>query len=263
MTFEFPKGQALAPRRDSVLAALMTRRAPRRRGDAVVFPTDVMLPSGVNVVAYIEGGRAGDRVTATDGGDALHEVIATGRELTDHAMRAAGRAAKRYGLTLEGTVLRSLPEAIEDARAAAILLANGARAVAEAALAASRKRERAMFRDRVRADLLRIFDDSKLQQRAPMAGASEDQHRFDWLVGMPGGRHLVLDVPVPDHSSIAAVIVRHLDLKELHRSDVVQAITYDDRDEWATQQIAQLRLAQADLIPAQFLIERLQGFNAR
>lgn len=263
MTLGFLTGGTMETFRDDVLEALNPRRPLRRRGGAVVFPTDVMLPSGVNVVAYVEGGQAGDRVTATDGGDALHEVIATGRVLTDHAMRAAARVARRHGLTLEGTVLRSHPEAVEDARAAAIWLANGARAVAEAALAASRKRERALFRDRVRADLLRIFDDSKLHQRAILAGASEDKHRFDWLVGMPGGGHLVLDVPVPDHSSIAAVIVRHLDLKELHRPDVRQAITYDDSDEWPTQQIAQLRLARVDLIPAQFLVEKLRALNVR
>jgi hypothetical protein len=103
-------------------------------------PTDVLLPSGALVLAYIDGGVAGDRVSAHDGGAALAEVRQAGFAMTQQVMRAARSAAGRAGLSVEGSILRSPPEALADARVAVIILANGARAVAEAALTAARKK---------------------------------------------------------------------------------------------------------------------------
>lgn len=224
--------------------------------------TDVLLPSGALVVAHVEGGVAGDRVSAHDGGAALAEVRQAGFVLTQHVLRAARSAAGRAGLSVEGSVLRSPPEALSDARVAVVVLANGARTVAEAALAAARKKDRLRLRDRVAQQLREIFGDVAIRQEAPLVGSSRAAHRVDWLVRLSDTRQLAIDVPVPDSSSIAATVLRQIDLRRGSIAGLRQAIAFDEDDEWTAAELSQLAMAEVPLVSARHMADQLRTMMA-
>jgi hypothetical protein len=225
-------------------------------------PTDVLLPSGALVLAYIDGGVAGDRVSAHDGGAALAEVRQAGFAMTQQVMRAARSAAGRAGLSVEGSILRSPPEALADARVAVIILANGARAVAEAALTAARKKDRIRLRDRVAQQLREIFGDVAIRHEVPLLGGSRTSHRVDWLVRLSDSRQLAIDVPVPDSSSIASTVLRQIDLRRGSISGLHQAIAFDEDDEWTATELSQLAMADVPLVSSRRMAEQLRTMIA-
>lgn len=235
---------------DPVVAALRARPTARRAEGGVLVPTDVLLPNGATVLAIVQGGDAGDRITAHDGGAALHQVTDAGLPVGKAILAAARIAARQHGVTLEDGCVRTAPEDVADAWAAVVILANATRAVAEAALQAARKQQHDRFRDRVLSQLRRIFVDAPVHAHAPLKGFSEDALRFDWLVGLPGGRQLALDTPVPDSSSVAAVVLRQIDLARKRPEGVIQAIAYDDADAWPSTTIRQLQLARVPVVRA-------------
>jgi hypothetical protein len=78
------------PGHDAIVALLSDRKAPRRMGNAIVVPTDVLLPSHVACVVVIEGGASGNEITASDAGASLACVLEAGLEITPRAAVAAG-----------------------------------------------------------------------------------------------------------------------------------------------------------------------------
>jgi hypothetical protein len=232
----------------TVVDALSGRMRARRLQDRILVPTDVLLPNGGNVVAIVEGGQASAEVTVTDGGAALAQVMDAGLDVSERVIASARRAAARHGLTLEGTLLRAPAGAVEDVVAGVLHLANAARDVAVEALDAARRQERSRFRDRVLNELRRIFVEGSVQARAPLRGFSEETLHVDWLVTLPGGARLALDTPVPDHSSVAAAVMRHLDLAATQPAGLRQAIAYDEHDVWGAGELRQLQLAQVPVI---------------
>lgn len=241
------------PRHGELVAALSDRHTARRLDDAILAPTDVTLPSGAVLVAVIEGGKAGDRITISDAGAVLTDMADTGARVTEAVRRAFRLAARRHGLESEHAQLRLGPVAIDDAAPAIALFANAARAVADAIAIAARKSSRERFRERVRAELGRIFDMRSVHPDGPLQGKSASTHRFDYVVTLDGGRQLAIDAPVPDQSSIAAVLLRQMDVRAADLPNVRQAIAYDDGDEWPTPSLAQLHLAGVSLVRAENL----------
>jgi hypothetical protein len=245
------------PRHDEIVETLRSRNAVDRLGDAILVTTDVMLPDGSQVIAVVEGGAAGDRVTASDAGAALISVGEAGLTLDTPAYASVRRLASKYGLSLEAGVLRSEPVSPEDVAYAIILLANGARDIAKASFDLARRQERLRFRERVEKDLGAIFGPAIVQRGARLSGYSEDSLRFDYLVTVSAGQRMVVDAPIPDGSSIASVVLRQADMKAARVPGMHQAIIYDEADHWRSTSLAQLKLAQVPLISARLLREGL------
>ena len=241
------------PRHDEIIALLRDRRPPQRMGDAIIVPTDVLLPSNVTCIVVIEGGATGHEITASDAGAAMACVREAGLEVSAAVERAAARAAQPYGMVLEKGVLRSQPEAVAEARYLVLCMANTMSIVANAALSAARKQEKTRFRERVQKELNLIFAQDRVQKNAPLRGFSQDTHRFDFVVGFGEGRKLALDVPIPDPSSIAAVVLRQTDMRAAELQNVRQAIAYDKEDHWTSSGLAQLKLARVPLVTSEHL----------
>lgn len=244
--------------RHGKLQELLARRNPcRRLGDAILVSTDVLLPNGSKVVVVVEGGATGTRVTVSDAGAALIALAEAGLALNEAAYASVKRVARSLGLALETGVLRSEPVPPEEVSYAVVVLANGAREVAQAAFEAGARQERRRFRERVEQELARIFGDAIVQKSARLRGASEDSLRFDYLVTMSPHRRLVVDAPVPDGSSIAAVVLRQTDMRAARVPGLHQAIVYDEGDHWRSTSLAQLQLAQVPLVNARSLEQGL------
>lgn len=247
-TFVAAGSNTAYPRHDDIIALLSARKAPQRMGDAIVVPTDVLLPSNVTCVVVIEGGAVGNEITASDAGAALACVREAGLEVNAAVERAAIRAAQPFGVSMEKGVLRSQPEAISEARYLVLCMANAMTSVANAALTAAKKHEKVRFRERVQKELASIFAEDRVQRNASLRGFSQDTHRFDFVVGLGEGKKLALDVPIPDPSSIAAVVLRQADMRAAGLQSVRQAIAYDKEDHWTSSGLAQLQLAQVPLV---------------
>jgi hypothetical protein len=238
------------PRHDEIIAALSIRKPPSRVGDAIVMSTDVLLPSNVTCVVVIEGGAAGHEITASDAGAALACVREAGLEVNGSVERAAARAAQSYGLSMERGILRSQPESISEARYLVLCMANAMSHVANAALAAAKKHEKVRFRERVQSELTSIFAENRVHRNGVLRGFSQDTHKFDFVVGFEHGRKLALDVPIPDPTSIAAVVLRQADMRAALDENIRQAIAYDKGDKWTSSSLAQLQLAKVPLVTA-------------
>jgi hypothetical protein len=250
------------PRHDEIVALLSDRKAPRRMGNAIVVPTDVLLPSHVACMVVIEGGATGNEITASDAGASLACVLEAGLEINLLVTRAASRAAQQYGISLEKGVLRSQPEAISEARYLVMCMANAMHSVAVAALAAARRVEKTRFRVRVQQELNHIFSQQNIRRHSELRGFSQDSHHFDFVIGLPRGMKLALDVPIPESSSIAAVVLRQADIRAARIDGVKQAIAYDKADHWTTSGLAQLQLARVDLISSENLRVGLEAVAA-
>jgi hypothetical protein len=98
-----------------------------------------------------------------------------------------------------------------------------------------RPRVKKDFRIQVRSVLLSYTKD--LATNVPLIGASNRQHKFDFVMPLPQHRRLVIDAVVPDMNSISSAIVSHLDLRQSERSDIEQRIVYDETDSWASSDI--------------------------
>jgi hypothetical protein len=241
------------PRHDEITDALRRRNVVSRLGDVLLVTTDVLLPNGSQVIAVVEGGAAGERITVSDAGAALISVAEAGLALDGAANASMRRLATKLGLSLVGGILRSEVVPPDDAGYAVTLLANGAREIAKAAFDAGRRQERCRFRERVEQELGSIFGAAIVQKGARLSGYSEDTLRFDYLVTLSNHRRLVVDAPVPDGSSIASVVLRQADIKAAKIPDMHQVIVYDEADHWRSTSLAQLKLAQVPLVSARFL----------
>lgn len=254
------------PRHDKLLAMLSGRNRAQALDAVILAPTDVILSSGAAVVAVIEGGQAGSEITITDAGAILADLTDTGVAITEAVRRAFKRAARAQTLRIEGPQLRLGPVAIDDAVPALMLFADGARRVAEAIAEAARKSSREHFRERIRSELDRIFTAGNVHPDGPLEGKSARKHRFDYLITLPAGRQLALDVPAPDQSSIASVVLRQMDVHATQQPTLTQAITYDEQDEWSSSSLAQLQLANVPLIRSDRLEEviwKIAGVDSR
>jgi hypothetical protein len=247
------------PRHDEIVDALKERNVVRRLDNVVLATTDVILPSGSQVVVLVEGGVSGDRVTASDAGAALISVAEAGLELDAPAYSSIQRLAAKLGLSLEAGILRSEPVSPDEAAYAVVLLANGAREIAKAAFDVGRRQERRRFREKVEQELGKIFGPAIVQKSARLNGYSEDSLRFDYLVTLNNRCRLVVDAPIQDGSSIASVVLRQADIKAAQIPGMHQAIVYDEGDNWRSSSLAQLKLAQVPLINARFLQDGLMA----
>jgi hypothetical protein len=247
------------PRHDEIIDALQARNVVRRLDNVVLATTDVLLPSGSQVVVLVEGGASGDRITASDAGAALISVAEAGLELNAAAHASMRRLAVTLGLSLEAGILRSEPVSPDEVAYAVILLANGAREIAKAAFDVGRRQERRRFRENVEQELGKIFGSAIVQKSARLNGYSEDSLRFDYLVTLNNRCRLVVDAPIPDGSSIASVVLRQADIKAAQIPGMHQAIIYDEGDKWRSSSLAQLKLAQVPLISARYLQDGLMA----
>jgi hypothetical protein len=116
------------------------------------------------------------------------------------------------------------------------------------------------FRRAIDRALENRFHDNVLK-KAHLPGFSNKIHTFDYLIKLPHDRSIVIDTVVPDSSSVNSALVSHLDLKNAKRSDVAQAIVYDDTKPWKSADLALLRIG-APPIPFSHFPEHLEKIAA-
>lgn len=209
-------------------------------GRFVIVPTFSFYPSNAMVRAYVEG--EGDSFVVSDGGGAVDTLHgAGGYTVSFEKFLGAMARRKRFHLNPEGWLVS--PRVSADRLTGAITeTVELSRIAAETLLRHFRINEAMDFRRAIDQKLDGRFHSAVLK-KAHLSGASNKAHTFDYLIKLPSERTLVIDAVVPDPSSVNAALVSHLDLKNTGRTDIRQAIVFDDRANWKSSDLALLRLA--------------------
>lgn len=148
---------------------------------------------------------------------------------------------------------------LEELRAAIILVANASKAAAEHLVSSVRPPRKDMRR--VIEEMLDIKFKDRWRRDGKIAGASNKEHGFDYVVNMPGGRQLVLDFVVPDPSSVNSAVVAHMDVGQKKHPDLEQRIVYDDTQLWRSEDIQLLKVG-ARPVPISALGQSLERLAA-
>jgi hypothetical protein len=149
----------------------------------------------------------------------------------------------------------SLP--LSDLPWALTVVANASREAALAALRAARRRSNTDFQEVVVIGLQRIFGGEALTRHGRLTGISEKPHVFDWVARAKGGGLVAVDMVVPEPGSISAVVLRNLDVRRASHPDLLQVIAYDDTEQWASEGLEQLRLAETQVVQGRSLDQSL------
>lgn len=244
----------LAVSDDAILRALNLRSEGRRLGaDAILIPTDVLLPDRSVLVVVVTGGAPGGRLTISDAGAALAVLGNVGLPGGRRVISAATRTARSHGLNFEISEVRSPPLSSESLPSGLKWFADGVRRVSEAAISEARRRQRSLLRERIGAQLRTIFSEAVVREKAVIRGHSSESHKFDFLIAGTSGARMVVDAPVPDSSSVSSVLLRHLDVRAANQEGLIQVVAYDEADGWPAPALDQLRLTRARLVPSDIL----------
>lgn len=212
---------------------------PRAVGEWVLVPTALQYPSNKMVGIYLVGGK--ESVRAFDGGGAFDELDGGGGYDFD-AFKALERFLKKNtGLTVDSRGWLCSPPV--DYADLAGLVSHVAKVSVEASifLRSRRKKKKLIdLREAVNHILVERFDDH-VHRSSTLIGASNKSHKFDFIVDASNNTRLAIDAALPDASSINAIVVRQLDVRNAKTEGVSQLIVYDDRDQWKSEDISLLR----------------------
>lgn len=215
-------------------------RNVRQLGDLTVVTTSCLYPSMSAVTVVVEGGS--DTLLVHDNGQALLEASGAGAKLSrpDSILRTV---ARQYGLKVTDQGRITTPRmSPSDIGAGIVMVANASKEAVSALLARYRPFAPRDTKEVVGNILLRRFAEPRIHVDRYVTGASSKQHRFDFAVDMDNGGQLLLDIVLPDASSINSAVVASIDVSQ--RPDAaaksVQRIVYDESLAWKPQDISLL-----------------------
>jgi len=220
--------------------------------------THCLYPSNATV-AVVVAQRGDGLFRVDDDGQALDEVsqsVLTSQQLP----KLMSGIVRHRGceLTSRGEIISPCVKEAE-LRAAVILVANASKAAAEHLVSSVRPPRKDMRR--VIEDLLDLKFKDRWRRDGRIAGASNKEHGFDYIVRLANGRQLALDFVVPDASSVNSAVVAHLDVRQKKAADLEQRIVYDDTLPWRSEDIQLLKVG-ARPVPISSLKQSLERLAA-
>lgn len=231
--------------------------APVLDDNRVRVATHCLYPSNSAVNVYVEGGS--ERFIVHDDGGAVQELGAVGGH-SKNAARLIGHLLRPMGLRAsEAGVIYSPQVSLDGLAGGIVLVANTSKEAAEFLLHQHKPPKR-----NLNALVERILDiefPSRWLRQGLVVGASNKGHRFDYVVRLRNDRQLLLDLVVPEASSINSSIVSHLDVRNASNPKYEQRIVYDDAASWRASDLALLRVG-ARPVPFSHLNETLDRLAA-
>jgi hypothetical protein len=213
---------------DVVKAAMETWPCASSRGDRVIVPTHCIYPSNTTVLVTVEGGA--ECFIVHDDGGACDEVESIG-VILPKIERLVSHIVLPQGLEIESGVIRSRIVPLSDLLATVLLVSNTSKEVSHELLKRFRPRIRRHFRQELET-LLEMKFPNAVSKDMPIVGASSKPHRFHHVVRLSAKRQLLVDAATHEASSIHAVVVAHLDVKNVRDPQLEQRIIYDDSEAW-------------------------------
>lgn len=213
---------------ETVTAAMSEISSLKEMSDGVRVTTHCIYPSNGFVQVVVRGGPHSFRVT--DEGGALREIESAGVAVprVDTKLKQLIQA---HGLTIRDGVIGVADVTREGLPVAIALVSNITKDAADWLYDHCKIRRERDFKKMVRDFLNKAFEEQPPKEDT-VVGASNKPHKFDNVIQLPGGKRLIVDPVVRDANSVNSRVVANLDVKELHRADVIQRIVYDDLDDW-------------------------------
>jgi len=242
---------------EAVKAALNKWPEPRLSDRGVSVPTHCLYPSNSVVKVTVAGGA--DLFVVDDNGGSLEELEEV-KIAPQNASRLIHKLARSRGLDVSksGAIYsRSVPSG--ELEATIVLVANASKEAAEHLLDTVRPPRR-----NLRLVVERLLEKefhSRWSRDSKIVGASNKRHTFDYVVQLRGDRQLILDVVVPESSSINAAVVAHLDVRHGNSEKLEQRIVYDDQQVWSSSDLALLKVG-ARAVPLSSLEHALDRLAA-
>jgi hypothetical protein len=227
--------------RSTVEKFMFDPRVVRDFGTGVAVATSCLYPSMSAVTVFVEGGE--DYFVVHDNAGAIHEASGAAARF-DFPERIMHPVAKGYGLSVSkfGSIHMTGARANE-VGSAIVMVANASKDAAAALLARHKPVIARDAKDIVRQILHRRFAEGRIHSGIHIAGASKS-HKFDYAVDFENGSRLLLDVVVPDASSINSAIVASFDVSKRSTDEkIIQRIVYDDMRKWNPQDLDLLSTA--------------------
>ena len=242
---------------ETVKAALHKWPEPRLSDRGVSVPTHCLYPSNSVVKVTVAGGE--DQFVVDDNAGSLEELEAV-KIAPQNAARLIVSVARSAGLEVsKGGAIYSRRVPSSELEATIVLVANASKSAAQHLLDTV-KPPRRNLRLVVERLLEKEFK-SRWTRDSKIVGASNKKHKFDYVVQLKGDRQLLLDVVVPEASSINAAVVAHLDVSHGNFEHLEQRIVYDDQQVWSSADLALLKVG-ARAIPLSSLEQALDRLAA-
>jgi len=242
---------------ETVKAALHKWPEPRISDRGISVPTHCLYPSNSVVKVVVEGGE--DQFVVDDNAGSLEELEEV-KIAPKNAARLIIGVARSLGLevsTAGAIYSRRVPWS--ELEATIVLVANASKSAAEHLLDTVKppKRNLRLVVER----LLEKEFKSRWTRDSKIVGASNKQHKFDYVVQLKNDRQLLLDVVVPDSNSINSAVVAHLDVRHGNSENVEQRIVYDDQQVWSSADLKLLKVG-ARTVPLSSLEQTLDRLAA-
>lgn len=227
--------------RSIVENSLFDPRLVREYGAGIAVTTSCLYPSMSAVTVFVEGGQ--DHFVIHDNSGALHEATGAAARF-EFPERIVRPIAKAYGLTLsEAGALTYRRAKAAEVGAAIVMVANASKEAAAALIARYKPVIERDAKDIVRQILHRKFADVRIHAEVHVPGASKS-HKFDYAVDFENGSRLLIDVVVPDASSINSAVVASFDISQKVAVErIIPRIVYDDERKWNPQDLNLLKAA--------------------
>ena len=223
---------------EAVKTALGLWPEPRPADRGISVPTHCLYPSNSVVKVVVEGGE--DQFVVDDNAGALEELDEV-KVAPQNSNRLIASVVRPLGLYVsEGGAIFSRRIPSSELEATIVLVANASKSAAEHLLEVVRPPRR-----NLRQTVERLLDkefSNKWIRDSKIVGASNKKHKFDYVVQLKGDRQLLLDVVVPEASSINAAVVAHLDVNHGGDEKLEQRIVYDDEQPWSSSDLALLKV---------------------
>lgn len=214
-------------------------------GQRIIVPTHCLYPSNGVVAVTVEGGA--NEFRAHDAGGAIDEFLASGASSLG-SFGAIRHIAKQQGLRVtEQGVIQAPLVRLEQVPAAVVVVANASKEIAHFLTDRYRPQIKRDIREVIRQILDKQFYGSWHKENV-IAGKSNKQHRFDFVVKLPQSKLILIDAVVPEASSINSAVVANLDVRAAELLNIEQRIVYDDDAPWKASDLALLAVG-AKTIP--------------
>lgn len=207
-----------------VRAAIGSFSDVRSSESGIIVPTMTLLPGG-DAISVIVTPSGGDHFRVSDNGAARAAILDAGMfRLTAVDRRRALELAEEAGLATEGDAFVATDIRIDQIVAAVASVAELSRAWASYVVERARRLREQQLAERVGERLERAFSPAHVCREVVVLGASNTQHRFDFLVELTPSVRAVVEVVSPVPQSLAFAHMKFSDVRRGHEDWLREAV---------------------------------------
>lgn len=219
-------------------------------GNAVAVPTHCLYPTNKAVSVLISGGPR--ECVVSDNGGALDELTACGLTefVTESFKLHVSSVCKGRGVRYSNGHIVSPPVPLEGLPTALAMVANTSSEVAHWGLRSLKPRRKRSLRSEISRILGHYFSAEQILAQEHITGHSTRRYPIDWVIRMSSSAKVLIDMVLPEPSSINAKAIAHMDIRGIsHLPNSASEghfetfLAYDDEDEWKSSDLSLLKMA--------------------